>query len=289
MIIAGIEAGGTKFVCGVGTEQGEVLERVSFPTATPDETISQAIDYLLSIRNQFPWQCVGLASFGPIDLHRDSPTYGYITSTPKLAWQQVNIVGLLEQALGTKVFFDTDVNGAAMAEQRWGAAKGKESVVYITMGTGIGGGALVNGKLVHGILHPEMGHMPIRSMSDFQGICPFHKSCLEGLASGPAMQARWGVPAEQLAPDHPAWQEEADHLAQGLVSIITILSPKIIVLGGGVMNQTQLIPLVRRSVQNLLNGYIAVPEITKHIDQYIVPAGLGPNAGLLGAMALTLI
>jgi fructokinase len=289
MIIAGIEAGGTKFVCGVGTDQGEVLERVSFPTTTPNETIAHATNYLLSIRNQLPWQCVGLASFGPIDLRHNSPTYSYITSTPKLAWQQVNIVGLLEQALGTQVYFDTDVNAAALAEQRWGATQGKESVVYITVGTGIGGGALVNGKLVHGILHPEMGHMPIRSMSGFQGICPFHKSCLEGLASGPAMQARWGVPAEELPPDHPAWQEEADHLAQGLVSIITILSPGIIVLGGGVMNQAHLLPLVRQAVQDLLNGYIAVPEITKHIDQYIVPAGLGSNAGLLGAMALTFI
>jgi fructokinase len=288
MLIAGIEAGGTKFVCGVGTDQGEILERVSFPTTTPDETISHATNYILSIRNRFPWQSIRRASFGPIDLHRDTPKYGFITSTPKLAWQQTNIVGLLEQALGTQVHFDTDVNAAAMAEQRWGAAKGKASVVYITVGTGIGGGALVNGKLVHGILHPEMGHMPIRSMSDFQGICPFHKSCLEGLASGPAIQARWVVPAEQLPPDHPAWQEEADHLAQGLVSIITILSPGIIVLGGGVMNQAHLLPLVRRSVQHLLNGYIAVPEITKHIDQYIVPAGLGSNAGLLGAMALTL-
>lgn len=289
MIIAGIEAGGTKFICGVGTDQGEVLERVSFPTTTPDETISHVTNYLLSIHDQFSWQSIGLASFGPIDLHRDSATYGYITNTPKLAWQQTNIVGLLEQALGTRMHFDTDVNAAALAEQRWGAARGKDSVVYITVGTGIGGGALVNGKLVHGILHPEMGHMPIRSMSDFQGICPFHKSCLEGLASGPAILARWGVPAEQLPPDHPAWQEEADHLAQGLVSIITILSPGIIVLGGGVMKQALLLPLVRRSVQNLLNGYIAVPEITKHIDQYIVPAGLGTNAGLLGAMALTLI
>ena len=289
MIITGIEAGGTKFVCGVGTDQGEVLERVSFPTTTPDETIAHTTNYLVSIRNQFPWQSVGLASFGPIDLRHNSPTYGYITSTPKLAWKQMNIVGLLEQALGTQVYFDTDVNAAALAEQRWGAAKGKESVVYITVGTGIGGGALVNGKLVHGILHPEMGHMPIRSMSNFQGKCPFHKSCLEGLASGPAMQARWGMPAEELPPDHPAWQEEANHLAQGLVSIISILSPGIIVLGGGVMNQAHLLPLVHQAVQDLLNGYIAVPEITKHIDQYIVPAGLGSNAGLLGAMALTLI
>jgi len=289
MIIAGVEAGGTKFVCGVGTDEGEVLERVSFSTTLPDETIHQAVDCLVAMRNQYAWQSLGLASFGPIDLHRESPSYGYITSSPKLTWQQVNIVGLLEQALGTQVYFDTDVNAAALAEQRWGAAKVKESVVYITVGTGVGGGALVNGKLVHGILHPEMGHMPIRSMSNFQGICPFHKSCLEGLASGPAMQARWGVPAEELPPDHPAWQEEANHLAQGLVSIISILSPGIIVLGGGVMNQTHLLPLVRQAVQDLLNGYIAVPEITKHIDQYIVPAGLGSNAGLLGAMALTLI
>lgn len=288
MLIAGIEAGGTKFVCGIGNDQGEVLERVTLPTALPDETVHQAINYLSAMRIKYLWQSVGLASFGPVDLHPDSPTYGFITSTPKLAWQQTNIVGMFEKALGTKVFFDTDVNAAALAEQRWGAAKGKDSVVYITVGTGIGGGALINGKLVHGILHPEMGHMPIRSMSDFQGICPFHKSCLEGLASGPAMQARWGVPADQLPFDHPAWQEEADHIAQGLVSIITTLSPEIIVLGGGVMNQVHLLPLVRKSVQSLLNGYIDRPELNENIDYYIVPAGLGSNAGLLGAMALTL-
>jgi fructokinase len=288
MVIAGIEAGGTKFVCGVGTDQGEVLERISFPTTFPGDTIRQAVDYLVSMHSKHPWQSVGLASFGPIDLHPDSPTYGFITSSPKLTWQQSNIVGMLKKALGTKVFFDTDVNAAAVAEQRWGAARGKESVVYITVGTGIGGGALINGRVVHGILHPEMGHMPIRSMSDFQGICPFHKSCLEGLASGPAMQARWGVPANQLTVGHPAWQEEADHLAQGLVSIITILSPEIIILGGGVMNQVHLLPLVRKSVQGLLNGYIDRPELNENIDQYIVPAGLGSNAGLLGAMALTL-
>jgi fructokinase len=288
MVIAGIEAGGTKFVCGVGTDQGEVLERISFPTTLPGDTIRQAVEYLKSMRSKHPWQSIGLASFGPIDLHPDSSTYGFITSTPKLAWQQVDIVGVLEKALGTQVRFDTDVNAAALAEQRWGAARGKESVVYITVGTGIGGGALINGRVVHGILHPEMGHMPIRSMSDFQGICPFHKSCLEGLASGPAMQARWGVPADQLPVGHPAWQEEADHIAQGLVSIITILSPEIIVLGGGVMNQVHLLPLVRKSVQELLNGYIDRPELNEKIDQYIVPAGLSSNAGLLGAMALTL-
>jgi fructokinase len=167
MVIAGIEAGGTKFVCGVGTDQGEVLERISFPTTLPGDTIRQAVDYLVSMHSKHPWQSVGLASFGPIDLHPDSPTYGFITSSPKLAWQQSNIVGMLENALGTKVFFDTDVNAAAVAEQRWGTARGKESVVYITVGTGIGGGALINGRVVHGILHPEMGHMPIRSMSDF--------------------------------------------------------------------------------------------------------------------------
>lgn len=288
MVIAGIEAGGTKFVCGVGTDQGEVLEQTSFPTTLPDETIPQVVDHLVALRTKYPWQSVGLASFGPIDLHPDSPTYGFITSTPKLAWQQSHIVGMLEKALGTQVHFDTDVNAAALAEQRWGTARGKDSVVYITVGTGIGGGALINGRMVHGILHPEMGHMPIRSMSSFQGICPFHKSCLEGLASGPAMQARWGIPADQIPPDHPAWQEEADHLAQGLASIITILSPEIIILGGGVMNQSHLLPLVRKAVQKLLNGYIDRPELNEEIDQYIVPAGLGSNAGLLGAMALTL-
>lgn len=288
MIIAGIEAGGTKFVCGVGTDRGEVMERVSFPTTLPEETLPRAIDFLLSIRKRYAWQSVGLASFGPLNLHPDSSTYGYITSTPKLAWQGVNIVGTLEETLGCPVYFDTDVNAAALAEQRWGAARGKENVVYITVGTGIGGGSLVNGKLVHGLLHPEMGHMPIRPRSSFHGICPFHQDCLEGLASGPAMQASWGIPAQELPDNHPAWLEEADYLAQGLVSIITILSPEVIVMGGGVMKQAQLFPLIHKGVQNLLNGYLDLLQITRQIDRFIVPAGLGANAGLLGAIALAL-
>jgi len=288
MIIAGIEAGGTKFVCGVGTDRGEVMERVSFPTTLPEETLPRAIDFLLSIRKRYAWQSVGLASFGPLNLHPDSSTYGYITSTPKPAWQGVNIVGTLEETLGCPVHFDTDVNAAALAEQRWGAARGKENVVYITVGTGIGGGALVNGKLVHGLLHPEMGHMPIRPHSSFHGICPFHQDCLEGLASGPAMQASWGIPAQELPDNHPAWLEEADYLAQGLVSIITILSPEVIVMGGGVMKQAQLFPLIHKGVQNLLNGYLDLLQITRQIDRFIVPAGLGANAGLLGAIALAL-
>jgi fructokinase len=291
MIYAGIEAGGTKFVCGIGSPGGEVLDRVVIPTRQPGETIDEVVDYFVEIRKRQDIGGIGLASFGPLDLNPGSPTYGFITSTPKLKWQHFDITGELGKALRCTIPVDTDVNAAALAEYKWGAARGKENVVYLTIGTGVGGGALMDGQLIHGLLHPEMGHVRIRGAGldlEDAGICPFHKHCLEGLASGPAMHARWGILPEDLPPDHPAWKLEAQFLAEGLVNIILILSPNIIVVGGGVMSQERLFPMVRENVLGLLNGYIQSADLLENVDEYIVPPKLGDNAGLLGAIALAL-
>jgi len=291
MLYGGIEAGGTKFVCGIGNPHGEVIDRVVISTTSPTETIEQVVNYFEDIQLQHALHGLGLASFGPIDLNPKSETYGFITSTPKLRWQYFDIKGELEDALGITIPCDTDVNAAALAEHRWGAAKGIENVVYITVGTGIGGGVMVNGRLIHGLLHPEIGHMRLRGNGDhseFKGVCPFHDFCLEGLASGPAIKARWGQPAETLPSEHPAWHAEAEYLAEGIANIILMLSPEIIILGGGVMEQKFLFPMIHTHVLRLLNGYIQKRQVLEEIDQYIVPAQLGSHAGLLGAIALAI-
>jgi len=281
----GIEAGGTKFVCAVGTAPDDVRE-TRFPTTTPDESINRAIAFF---REQPRITAIGIASFGPIDLHPDSPTFGYITTTPKPGWANTDLAGAIKRALGVSIGFDTDVNVAALGEQRWGAAQGLETFIYLTIGTGIGGGGLSSGKLLHGLIHPEMGHIRLPhdlARDPFPGACPYHGDCLEGLASGPALEERWGARAETLPPDHPAWKLEARYLALALVNFICTLSPQRIILGGGVMEQAQLFPLILREVQQLLNGYVQSPVIIENIDAYIVPPGLGKRAGVLGAIAL---
>jgi fructokinase len=273
----GIEAGGTKFVCGVASGP-EDLRRITFPTTTPDETLCRAIAFF---RQQTAIEALGIASFGPVDLDRDSPAYGHITSTPKAGWAHFNIVGAMRDALNVPVGFDTDVNAAALAESRWGAARGIDDVVYITVGTGIGGGALAGGRLVHGLVHPEMGHMRIAhdlAADPFPGVCPFHGDCLEGLASGPSIEQRWGRKAEELPPDHPAWVIEARYLALGAANLVCTLSPRRILMGGGVMQNLDLFPMIRAHVRELLNGYVAPPEIS--------PPMLGNDTGVLGAIAL---
>jgi fructokinase len=218
-----------------------------------------------------------------------SRTFGYITTTPKPGWANVDIVGPIRQAFDIPVGFDTDVNGAALGEHRWGVAQGLDTSVYLTVGTGIGGGGMINGKLMHGLVHPEMGHMPIPHdlhQDPFAGSCPFHGDCLEGLASGPALEARWGQRAETMPPEHPAWELEAKYLALAVVSLICTLSPQRIILGGGVMQQAHLFPLIRHQVQQLLNNYVNAPAILEHVDEYIVPPGLGHRAGVKGAIAL---
>lgn len=286
-LFAGVEAGGTKFVCSVGTGPEDLQERVSFPTTTPAETLERTLAYF---RPHAPsLAAIGIASFGPVDLQPGSPTYGFITTTPKPGWANFDFAGAVQRAFDLPVGFDTDVNGAALGEWRWGAAQGLDTFTYLTIGTGIGGGGLVNGRLMHGLIHPEMGHMLLRhdwQADPFPGTCPYHGDCLEGLACGLAMERRWGQRAETLPADHPAWALEAHYLALGLVNLITTLSPQRIILGGGVMQQPAIFAQLRRSVQELLNGYVQSPEILADIDAYIVPPALGSRAGVLGAIAL---
>ncbi|MCJ7810712.1 MAG: ROK family protein [Dehalococcoidia bacterium] len=285
----GIEAGGTKTVCAVGTGPEDLRAEVRFPTTTPTDTIQRVIQFFREQTSEEPLAAVGIASFGPLDLDPQSPRFGYITSTPKPGWARANLAGSVRRSLGTPVGLDTDVNAAALGEHQWGAARGLDDFVYLTVGTGIGGGAMVNGRLTHGLSHPEMGHIRIphdRALDPFDGSCPYHGDCLEGLASGPALEARWGQHGATLGEDHPAWPLEADYLAFGLVNLICILLPQRIIMGGGIMQQPQIFPLLRRKVQELLNGYLQAPEILDQIDEYIVPPGLGNRAGVLGALVL---
>ena len=286
MKLGAIEAGGTKFVCGIATENGEILERVSFATETPEITLQKVYDFF----KDKGVEAIGVGSFGPIDPNPESETYGYITKTPKKYWSDFNLIGELQKNLNVPMAFDTDVNGAALGEATWGAAKGLKNCLYLTIGTGIGGGLLTSGKLVHGMLHPEMGHIFVRRHSEdtYAGKCPFHHDCLEGLAAGPAIEERWGVKAYELPVDHKAWEIEAYYIAQALMSYILIASPEKIILGGGVMKQMQLFPLIRKNVKELLNNYVQTKEILENIDSYIVSPGLGDNAGLLGSIALAL-
>ena len=289
-VYGGIEAGGTKFVCAVGTGPDDLRDAVRFPTTSPEECIGKSVAFFREMAEKHGGlAAVGIASFGPLDPAPSSPTFGHITTTPKPGWAHTDLAGPVARALGVPVGFDTDVNGAALGEFRWGAAQGLDTFVYITVGTGIGGGAMVNGGLVHGLMHPEMGHVfppHDRKEDPFEGLCPYHKGCLEGLASGPAIERRWGARAETLPPDHPAWDLEAKYLAHGIVPQIYILSPQRVILGGGVMEQTHLFPKVRRHVGEILNGYIQARALLEDLDTYIVPPGLGNRAGVLGAVAL---
>lgn len=286
MLIGAIEAGGTKFVLGVGNEKGEVLERLSIPTESPEITMPKVINYF----KEKKIEVMGVGSFGPIDPNIDSLTYGYITTTPKAGWSNYDFIGELKKHFNVPMAFDTDVNGAALGELTWGGACGLHSALYITVGTGIGAGAVVEGNMIHGLLHPEMGHITIqRHKNDtFEGNCPYHKDCLEGLAAGPAIEKRWGKQGHELPIGHEGWEMEAFYLAQALVNFILIISPEKIIMGGGVMKQDHLFPLVRKEVQRLLNGYVDKREIIENIDNYIISPQLGDNAGLCGSIALGL-
>ncbi len=242
-------------------------------------------------RRQAPLAAIGVASFGPVDLDPASPTYGHITTTPKPGWAGADVVGTLRTGLGLPVAFDTDVNAAALGEYRWGAARGADPCLYLTVGTGIGGGAIVHGRPLHGLIHPEMGHLRLphdRVADPFPGVCPYHGDCFEGLASGPALLRRWGQPAETLPADHPAWALEARYIGLALANLICTLSPRRIVLGGGVMEHAGLLSLVRSEMQAALNGYVQARALLTDIDSYIVAPGLGRRAGVLGAIALAL-
>ena len=286
-MFGGIEAGGTKFVCGVGTGP-EDLEAIQFPTTTPDETIPRVVAFFKN-RAGKKLQAMGIGSFGPVDLHRNSPTFGHITNTPKEGWKNFDLLGAVRKEFDVPVEFETDVDAAALAEARWGGAQGLSDFIYMTIGTGVGGGAMVSDRLVHGLVHAEMGHLRLphdRREDPFEGCCPFHGDCLEGLACGPAMKARWGKPALELPPDHPAWDLEANYLALALANLTFALSPRRFLLGGGVMQQPHLFQLVREKFARVLNGYVRHADILDRLDQYIVPPQLGSKAGVLGAIAL---
>jgi len=285
MRLGAIEAGGTKFVVAVGDENGNVIEREAFPTTTPEETMENVFKFF----DGKDIEALGLGCFGPIDPDLKSPTYGYITTTPKVGWSNYNIMKALKDRYDIPMGFDTDVNGAVLGEVYFGTAKGCDNALYFTIGTGVGGGAVVEGHLVHGLLHPEMGHMKmiVREDDPYQGKCPYHGTCFEGLAAGPAIEERWGKKGNELPEDHPAWDLEAYYIGQALATFMLTLSPKKIILGGGVMHQKQLFPLIHKYVQQFLNGYIQKEEITTDkIKDYIVYPGLGDNAGICGALAL---
>jgi fructokinase len=289
-LFGGIEAGGTKFVCAVGSGSGDIRAEIRFPTTQPDETIQQAIDFFQAQIAKFgPLAAIGIASFGPVDPNPASATFGQITTTPKPGWAQTDLVGPIQQTFNIPIGFDTDVNGAALAEGRWGAAQGLENFIYLTIGTGIGGGGVVNGRLLHGLIHPEMGHIPLPhdwENDPYNGRCPYHGDCFEGMAAGPAIEERWQSKGQHLPPNHPAWELEAHYIALALRSFICTLSPQRIILGGGVMAQSQLFPLMRQKTKATLNGYLQSAAILDHIESYIVPPKLGHRAGVLGAIAL---
>lgn len=284
MRIGAMEAGGTKFVCGIGNENGIVEDRISFPTGPPEGTLSRAISYF----QDHEVEAIGIGSFGPIDLKPESPTYGYVTSTPKHGWSQINVLGNMKSHMDIPFGWDTDVNAAALGEATWGAAKGLNSCAYYTVGTGIGIGLYSEGRLVHGLVHPEGGHVPVKRHPEdaFGGTCPYHGDCLEGLAAGPALEARWGLKGHLLPADHPAWETEAYYIAQSITGLILTNSPEKIILGGGVMQQAQLYPLIRAEVRRNLNGYVLADEIVHDIEHYIVPPVLGTQSGLCGALTL---
>lgn len=297
-IVGAVEAGGTKFVCAVGSGPGDkLLDRAQFPTGSdPADVLGNVVAWLKARQQEHgPLAALGVASFGPVDLDEKSPTYGFITSTPKPGWQNTDIVGPLRLAFpAVPIGFNTDVNGAALGEWRWGAAKGLDDFVYVTVGTGIGGGGMARGKLLHGLVHPEMGHMAMPRVpgDEFQGVCPFHGRCWEGLCSGPAIQKRSGVPAEDLQPDDPAWDLTIQYMAYALVNLTCVLSPRRLILGGSVrkagrLGEDRFFGWVRSAFRAILAGYIVSPALSETgIESFIVPPQLGDDAGVCGAIAL---
>jgi fructokinase len=289
-LLGAIEAGGTKFVCAIGTGPNEMLEETRFPTTTPGETLERTISFFNEQKAVHgPIFALGVGCFGPVDIHPNSPTYGRISKSPKTQWIGADVYRPLKAAFDIPIAFDTDVNAAAFGEWRYGAAKGLDTFVYLTFGTGIGGGGMVGGRLMHGLVHPEMGHMKIphdKTADPYEGRCPFHKDCFEGLAAGPAIEERWGERGETLPPDHPAWILETDYIALGLMNLICVLSPQRIILGGGMMQQSHLFPMIREKVKTRLADYVQAPDILEDIDAYIVPPRFGNRAGILGGIAL---
>ena len=282
MLFGAIEAGGTKFVCAVSDKELTILERVSIPTTVPEETMAEVFAFF----DKHDVVSIGVGSFGPIDVNKKSKTYGYVTTTPKKGWTNYNFLGALKERYDIPVAWTTDVNAAAYGELKKGAAVGKESCLYLTVGTGIGGGVVIDGKIINGYGHPEVGHIIVKRHPEdtYEGTCPFHKDCLEGVAAGPSLEKRYGVKGHELEPTHKAWEIEAYYLAQAIMNYTLVLSPEMIIFGGGVMKQEQLFPLMRESYKNQVNGYVATPEL----EEYIVPCALGDNAGITGCLRVAM-
>ena len=292
-LYGGIEAGGTKWICAIGTGPDDIWARQRIATTSPERTLGAVAGFFRQQQEKHgPLTALGVASFGPVDLRMGSPTWGHITTTPKPGWAQTDVAGRLSRELDVAVAFDTDVNGAALGELRWGAGQDLRSLVYLTVGTGIGGGAVLDGEPVHGWLHPEMGHvrLPRHPDDDFAGVCRFHGDCLEGMASGPAIAQRWGRPAEELPPSHPAWEIEAFYLGTAAANLTLTLSPERIVFGGGVSKAPGLLDKTRKRWTEALAGYIQAPDEGFHAEIYaetfIVAPELGDDAGICGAFEL---
>jgi len=288
-LYGGIEAGGTKFVCVIASGPSHIVDEIRFKTTTPDETLGRAIKFFQPFISSGQINTIGVGCFGPLDVTPESPTYGFIAATPKPGWSNTNVLGILRGALGIKIAFDTDVNVAGLGEYKWGVSQGYDPSLYLTIGTGIGGGYIKEGRPLVGLLSPEMGHLRIphdRELDPFQGACPYHGDCFEGLAAGPAVEARLGQRGETLPDDHPFWDVEAGYIASALVNYVLSLAPQRIIIGGGVMQKSSMFPTVRTKVQELLNNYINHDVVLNKIDEYIVPPALGGRAGMLGAIAL---
>lgn len=292
MYIGAIEAGGTKMVVGIGDENGNLIDRASIPTTDPETTFAKMLEYFETAKQKgMNIEALGIGSFGPVDLNPNSETYGYITSTPKIGWANTDFAGYFEKALNVPVGFDTDVNGAILGEVTYGAAMGATSAIYITIGTGVGVGVYYEGKLMHGLVHPEAGHILLmRHPGDtYKGKCPFHSNCMEGLASGPAVAERWGAPGAELTDKKEVWELESYYIAQAITNYVLCYSPEKIILWGGVMHQESMFHLIRTQVKEMLAGYINHPMLAGDLSEYIISPGLNEDPGIKGAIKLGLL
>ena len=292
MLYGALDVGGTRMICAVGNESGQIIDQISVLTATPDETMPQVIEYFKSkVDPSLPEDerisALGISCFGPVDVRENSKTYGTILNTPKIAWRNYPMLKTLQEALDIPVALDIDVNCALLGEATWGAAKGLHDAVYIKIGFGIGVGAISGGNPIHGMLHPEGGHIRVSVIpgDDYKGHCPSHGTCFEGMASGEAIEERWGKPGKQLADRPEVWELEAKYIAQAINTLIMTLSPQKIILGGSVMNQAQLFPLIRKYVLEYINDYIDTKEL-RNINSYITPVALNGNQAVMGAFKL---
>lgn len=290
MYLAGIEAGGTKFFTTIGDMDGNVIERHRTDTTTPQETMSEVLEILKNYQTKYEIKALGLGCFGPIDINTKSKTFGFITNTPKIAWQNFDIISSIKSVFNGPINFNTDVNAAAICEQLWGAGAGLENLLYLTVGTGIGGGAICNNRIIQGATHTELGHIAIpQNLKDtFEGCCPFHSNCLEGLASGTAINKRWEVSsASKLDDDHIAWQFETEYLAKAISSLVFTLSPEKVILGGGIMHKTILFEMIHSNLKKYINNYFDYPAL-QDMTNFVVPASFGDNTGVKGSLALAL-